>query len=436
MQAIKFLVECKISVVISMKVVLVSNSDLEGGAARAASRLYQGLHLNEVSASMIVQIKYGTNSTVIGSKASSGKGKIISGSRLILDQLPLKLIRNHVKTNFSTQWLPEDIVPRISRISPDIVNLHWINNGFVKIESLAKFNRPIVWTLHDMWAFTGGCHYSQNCNHFQKMCGSCPQLSSGRDKDLSRWIWYRKTKAWQDLNLTVVSPSSWLANCAKNSSIFSNTRIECIPNGIDTNLYKPHDKQFARDVLGLPQDKCLLLFGALSATSDTRKGFHLLKPALKFLHNSMETGKVELVIFGASKPINSPGLPFKTHYLGILKDDISLALAYSAADVFVLPSVQENLPNTILEAIACGLPCVAFNIGGIPDIIKHQQNGFLAKPYSCENLAEGISWVLHDKNIYHFLSTKAREIAEERFTLSRQANCYKSLFQEIIFNKP
>jgi glycosyltransferase involved in cell wall biosynthesis len=418
-----------------MKILLVNNSDQDGGAARAALRLLQGLHSYPGSTSMLVQSKHSSCPSIIGPKASSGISQVFSGSRLVLDQLPLKFIKADTKPKFSPQWIPENIPKKVKQFAPDIINLHWINSGFVKIESLAQLGKPIVWTLHDMWAFTGGCHYNQDCQFYKKACGSCPQLDSQKERDLSRWVWQRKFKAWRDLDITVVSPSKWLADCARSSPLLQNNRIEVIPNGIDTNLYRPLNKQFARNVLGLPQDKRLILFGALSATSDTRKGFHLLQPALKMLKNSYPGEAIELVVFGASQPENPPDLSFKAHYLGTFKDDISLVLAYSAADVFVLPSVQDNLPNTVLEALACGLPCTAFKVGGVSDMIKHKQNGFLAEPFSSEQIAEGICWVLANQDTYNFLTKNARETVKAEFSIQIQANKYRNLFQEISLEK-
>jgi glycosyltransferase involved in cell wall biosynthesis len=313
-----------------------------------------------------------------------------------------------------------------------VINLHWINAGYLQVETIAKFNKPLVWTLHDMWAFTGGCHYSQDCDRYTASCGACPQLHSSKDWDLSRWVWQRKAKAWRNLNLTIVTPSSWLAKCARSSSLFQEQRVEVIPYGLDTEKYKPLNRQVARELLNLPQDKQLVLFGALSATGDQRKGFHLLQPALQDLSKSGWQDRLELVIFGSSEPANPPELGFKAHYLGTLNDDISLALVYSAADVFVAPSVQDNLANTVLEAIACGTPCVAFNIGGMPDMIEHQKNGYLAQAYKTEDLAQGIAWVLENNERHGKLGARAREKAQQEFTLEIQARRYLSLFTEIL----
>jgi glycosyltransferase involved in cell wall biosynthesis len=415
-----------------VNILILNASDIQGGAARAANRLHQGLQAIGVNSQMLVQTKYSDDRTVIGSPATSGIGKVIAGSRLTLDPLPLKFYSERDRSFFSLQWLPDKMPSKVSQLEPDIVNLHWINAGYVQIETLAKLNKPVVWTLHDMWAFTGGCHYSGDCDRYTASCGACLQLKSSKNWDLSRWVWQRKAKAWKYLNLTIVSPSSWLAKCARSSSLFKDLRVEIIPYGLDTENYRPIEPQVARELLRLPQDKQLVLFGALGATSDQRKGFHLLQPALQELSQTGWQDKLELVVFGASRPKNPPELGFKIHYLGTLSDDLSLSLVYSSVDVFVLPSLEDNLPNTVMEAISCGTPCVAFKIGGMPDMIEHQQNGYLAQPYQIEDLSRGIAWVLENDERKQKLSHYACQKAKQEFTLEIQANRYLSLFTEIL----
>ncbi len=415
-----------------MKVLMLSNSDLEGGAARSAYRLHQGFQKISVNSQLHVQTKCSDYTGVTAYRSNVGIGKAITALRLTLDKLPLKLYANGRQASYSSQWLPDRMAADIHSIHPDIVNLHWINNGYIQIESLAKFKQPVVWTLHDMWAFTGGCHYNQDCDRYTDTCGKCPQLHSHRHQDLSHWIWNRKAKAWGHKELTIVTPSQWLANCAKKSSLLKDRRIEYIPYGIDTSLYRPIERRLAREILQLPQDKYLVLSGALGGTSDKRKGFHLLQPALQELSQSGWRDRLELVVFGSSVPENPPDFGLTTHYLGALHDDSSLALLYSAADVFVAPSVQDNLPNTVMEAIACGTPCVAFDIGGMPDMIEHQGNGYLAQAFKVEDLAKGIAWTLENPERHQNLSQRAREKTEQEFPLEKQAQRYTSLFQSLL----
>lgn len=413
-----------------MKVSILSAYDRANGSARAAYRLHQGLQAVGVDSNMLVKGKQTSDNTVIAPKSKVAEG--IAKARVTFDGLPLKLYRQRQSTLMSLQWLPDNCSTQIKRLNPDIINLHWANDAHVQIETLAKVNVPIVWSLHDMWAFTGGCHYTQECDRYLHSCGSCPQLGSNHDLDLSRWVWQRKRKAWRRSDLTIVALSSWLADCARKSSLFQDVRVETIHNGIDTDAYQPIDKHVARQLLGLPQDQHLILFGALRATSDKRKGFHLLQPALNELSQNGWHDKLELVVLGASKPDEAPEYGFKTHYLGTFSDDLTLALVYSAADVFVAPSIQENLANTVMEALACGTPCVAFNIGGMPDMIEHQQNGYLAQPFQIDDLARGIAWTLDNPDRRQNLASHARETVMQRFTLKIQANNYHALFKKLL----
>ncbi|EDX74541.1 glycosyl transferase, group 1 family protein [Coleofasciculus chthonoplastes PCC 7420] len=415
-----------------MQVLHLSTSDISGGAAIAAYRLHQGLQRLGVPSQMLVDKKSSDDRTVFAQKTNLSKALGIL--KPTLDRFPLRLYRNCDHTKLSLEWLPDQVSPKTTKLAPDILNLHWVCGGFLKIETLAQLKQPIVWTLHDMWAFTGGCHYSQDCDRYTNSCGNCPLLQSGQNWDLSRWVWQRKTKAWKNINLTLVTPSTWLAKCVRSSSLFKDRRVEVIANGLDPEQYKPIDKRLARELLKLPQDKQLLLFGAMGSTSDHRKGFHLLQPALQCLSQSENQYKTELVVFGSSAPSPQPDFGFKAHYLGKLNDDISLALVYAAADVFVAPSVQDNLPNTVMEAIACGTPSIAFNIGGMPDMIEHQWNGYLAHPYDTKDLANGIAWVLQDEQRRQACSLRSRDMFEQNFTLDIQAKSYIKLYQDILFS--
>ena len=415
-----------------MKILHISTKDFEGGAARAANRLHHGLKDINVDSQMLVQTKVSDDRAVVDPQTIIEKSLAKLGG--IADTIPPKFYLRHSQISFSTQWLPDAIYPRIARLNPDLINLHWIHNSHLHIETLAKLKLPIVWTLHDMWAFTGGCHYDQGCGRYIESCGTCPQLDSDNNCDLSRWIWQRKSNAWKNINLTIVTPSKWLAKCASSSSLFNNLRIEVIPNGLDLQIYKPIDRQIVRSLLNLSQNKQLVLFGAIKATSDRRKGFHLLEAALQSLSQSGWQDKIELVVVGASQSDNQANLGFKTHYLGKLSDDISLAQVYAAADIFVAPSLQDNLPNTVVEAIACGTPCAAFKIGGMPEIIEHYSNGYLAQPFEIDDLAKGIAWILENKERHHKICKTARDQAERQFTQKSQAHRYTSLYTEILGN--
>lgn len=412
-----------------MKVILLNSCDEFGGAARAAVRLHNGLRKSGVESHMLVQRKKTREESIIG--PANIMEKVLCSLRPTLDKLPLMLYDKMGSTNFHPAWFPDRIARKIEHFHPDIIHLHWVCDGFLRIESLKRFQLPIVWTLHDMWPFSGGCHYDADCGNYTVSCGGCPSLKSTRELDLSRWVWKRKFKVWQDLNLSIVSPSRWLADCAKQSSLFKDRCIETIPNGIDLKCFRPVEKKYARKMWGLAPNKNLILFGAMSSTSDKRKGFHLLQSSLQKLGQSRLRENTEVVVFGAEKPVVPPDFSLKTRYLGSIRGDHLLALLYGAADVFLLPSIQENLSNMAIEALACGTPCVAFDIGGMPDMIGHKKNGYLAQPYDSEDFGYGIFWVLKKNTRLMKLSKAARKKTEKDFSVEIMASRYKRLYTEI-----
>ena len=413
-----------------MKILSLNSKDTGGGAAIASYRLHRQFLKLGHDARMLVQSQASGDRTVVSSRSKFGRG--LGAVKPTLDLIPLRFYPNREKIPYSLQCLPSQVDTTVREIDPDIVHLHWVNGGFVSVEAVARFNRPIVWTLHDMWGFTGGCHYSQGCDRYTKSCGSCPVLHSDRQYDLSRWLWRRKAKSWVKANLTIATPSKWLADLARTSSLFKDLRVEVVHNGLNTQVYRPLEQPQAREWLGLPKDKKIVLFGAVSATSDRRKGFHLLLPTLQQLKQQLDSESVELVVFGSSQPESAADFGFKVRYLGKLYDEISLALLYAAADVFIAPSVEDNLPNTVVEALACGTPCAAFKIGGMSEMIEHQQNGYLATPYQTEDLARGIAWLLADSDRWQKLSAAAVDRVKQKFTVEQQAQNYLQIYQEVL----
>lgn len=413
-----------------MKVLSLTTSDTHGGAARAAYRLHRGLLEAGVESQMLVQFKKSKDPSVSGPQWM--KGEAVHKVRQLLDGIPLKLYGASRDALFSPAWLPSNIAAQIAAINPAIVHLHWICAGFVPVSVIGRIRRPIVWTLHDSWPFTGGCHVPFDCLRYRQSCGACPQLNSNLDSDLSRWVWKKKASALRERDITVVTPSRWLADCARASALFRDKRVEVIPNGIDLLRYKPVDRRVARDFLNLPHDRKLIAFGAVSALSDPNKGFHHLQAAVRILASRGWRDKAELLVFGAEPPPNPPDLGLKVHYLGELHDDISLSLHYAAADAFVAPSIQENLSCTVMESLACGTPGVAFNIGGMPDLIENGRTGYLAQPFAPEDLANGIGWVIEDAERGRALSHQARTKVENEFALEKVSNRYKNLYEELV----
>lgn len=413
-----------------MKVLHLNQRD-DGGAGRAMLRLHQGLRMAGIDSAAHVQVKSTSEAGVSSPRSTLGKLSAKLKLSEHLDNLPLRLYPERDDRHFSPQWCPDSLASVIEAANPDIVHLHWVGGGFLRLESLKKIKRPIVWTMHDMWTFTGGCHYNDGCENYRNACGTCPALKSQRQGDLSRWVWQRKNRAWKNLDLSIVAPSNWMAGCVRESSLLKNCRTEVIHNGLDTNAFKPIDRATARHLMNLPQDKQLLLFGAANPL-DTRKGIHLLLQALHRLHHNGSASQIELLVFGGTAANPIPDVDFRVNYLGRLTDDVSLALAYAAADVFVAPSLADNLPNTLVEALACGTPGVAFNIGGIPDIIDHQHNGYLATAFEPESLAHGIEWTLDATARDGQLRTNAHQKAEKTFGLAAQAQSHIALYDEIL----
>lgn len=413
-----------------MQVLMLNTTDIEGGAARAAYRLHQGMQMINVNSRMVVKAKTSDDFTVLGS--GDKKEKIRHKLCSMIDYLPLRLYPQRLSSPWSVGWAPSGIENRISQMNPEIVHLHWLGDGFVSIPALTKFNCPLVWTIHDMWPITGGCHYSGDCTDYQNNCGECPQLNSKSENDLTRWIYRRKLKYWKEnLNLTAVAPSRWMANCIKSSLIFKDFRVEVIPNGLDIDRFRPIDKKLAREILGLNKDRKLILFGAINAASDPRKGFKYLQDALFKLAQDGWAEKAEAMVFGTSQPANFQ-MGLKTHFLGKLHDDISLALVYSAADVMLVPSTQESFGQTASEAMACGTPVVAFNTSGLVDIVDHMENGFLAKCFDIQDFAQGIAWILVNDARRQELSRRGREKVEKEFELKTVARRHLELYREIL----
>ncbi len=395
----------------------------------AGYRLHRGLINLGLDSHALVGFKGINDSTVHGAESLWANKVAYLKDRA--DQLLVRQYPHRTGIIFSPSIVPDRITSKIEKFDPSIVHLHWICGGFIRIEALKKITRPIVWTLHDSWAFTGGCHIPYDCKKYHENCGKCPTLGSKTDHDLSWLVLLRKKKSWQDLEIVIVTPSTWLHDCVINSTLFSNSRVEVIPNGININQFKPINKDFARSRLLLPRDKKIILFGAVNSTSDPNKGFKHLKQSLYHLKEKKIFENIELVIFGGDRSIDFQYLGFKVHSLGKIQDDSTLALLYSAADVFVAPSLSENLPNTILESLACGTPCVAFNIGGIPDLIDHKCNGYLAPPFNSVDFAEGIEWILCDETRTKILAENARKKIIQEFNIVDVIHRYSELYNSI-----
>ncbi len=410
-----------------MKIVILSTSDISGGAAIAAHRLHVSLLESGIDSIMVVQNKLSDEFKVIGPKT-----KIIKFINLIrptIDQLPTKLYKHRTKTLFSPALLGfNNTVDIINNLNPDIVHLHWINGGMLKIEDLKKIKAPIVWNMQDMWPFTGGCHYDEECGEYVNSCNNCKVLQKNKLFNLSNIVFIRKQRTFKQCNIFPVGVSNWISYCAKNSTLFKQNQVSTIHNCIDTNLFSNIDKKVARSIFKLPLDKKIILFGAMNVLGDPRKGAKQLFQALETLNYIDNT---IVVIAGKSQPETLEKIKYETYFIPPLKDESSLVLLNNIADVVIVPSIQENLANTIIESLSCGVPVVAFNIGGNSDMIQHLHNGYLAKPLDHNDLALGIEWVLNNKN-YDAISNNARTTVITKFDCKKIVQKYIELYKKII----
>lgn len=332
--------------------------------------------------------------------------------------------------NFGIVFIQKLWINKLFKFKTDLVHLHWIGNGFINIDLLQKFKSPLVITLHDVWFLTGGCHVNLGCSKFMNGCKGCPLFSSNLI-DITSILFEKKFTFFQEKSVNIVVLSSWMKEIVLSSPILANCPVTLIPNGIDIDIYKPQDKDFARRVFNLNSKSKILLFGGISASSDFNKGYDLLSQSLSYLNYDEN---IELVIFGKSELSIEMIEGYKVTHIGHLSDDQSLALLYSAADLVLVPSRQESFSQVTLEAISCGTPVVAFDYSGPRDIIKHQLNGYLATPYDASDFANGISWALKELNFSNELSINAREIAVSNFDIKLISQKHVELYNSVIVN--
>jgi len=411
-----------------MKVALINHSDINGGAARAAYRIHHALLEHGIDSIMHVNQASAGDWTVKGPKCKFEKG--INKVTPSLGGLARHLLKTTNPIIHSPAIIPSNLPQLLNQLDTDVVHLHWINGEMLSISGIGSIQKPIVWTLHDMWAFCGAEHYTEEFRWKEGyLQHNRPSYESGFD--LNRWTWQRKKEHW-DRPMHIVTPSRWLAECVRQSALMHDWPVTVVPNAIDTYFWQPVDKKLARQLMHLPPDVPLLLFGAMGGASDPRKGFDLLKSSLENIKGKMPG--LELIVFGSLAPRTEPNLGYPLHYTGHLHDDISLRLLYSAADAIVITSRQDNLPNTGVEALSCGTPVIAFNTGGLPDIVDHEKTGYLAEPFDVEDLAKGIHSVLSDTERLKLLGLNAREKAIKNFSNSVVARQYLNVYEQVIMN--
>lgn len=366
-------------------------------SGNAAYRLHNALSKAGISSSML-SVTSDINGNVLINKLGL-KSKILT---LLNGKIQTYLIGNSIKKYgfFSFPLLGNNIAKLKQVIDADIIYIHWAIGGFLNLgnyEQIFKLNKPVIIFMHDMWTITGGCHHSFECDKYKTGCFDCQIFENKRVVDLAKIEFNKKMKLFSKYdNICFVSPSEWLFNCAKQSLLTKNKPIYCIPNIIDNKFYKPFDKKIAKNILNIDTDAYVITFGAISV-DNPYKGWKYIEKALEILKAKLVNHKIQILIFGSeyNKRIDE-AIHYEVKFLGYLRDDYSTLLAYNATDIFLAPSIADNFPTTVMESMCCRASVVGFNIGGIPDMIDHMKNGYLAKYKDAEDLANGVIYCIEN----------------------------------------
>ena len=416
-----------------MRVLIINTSERTGGAAIAANRLLHAMNRNGVEARMLVRDRK-TDACEVVSLPQSWRLK----AKFLWERGVIWLNNRLSRQNLFQVDIANagtDITRMEAFHWADIIHLHWVNQGFLSLTDLERImasGKPVVMTLHDQWYFTGICHYSSGCDKYRTQCKHCPMLKKGPGVDLARRVFDRKRAMYEGRNITFVGCSRWMADLARQSRLTQGHTVTNIPNAIDTDIFMPMDKTEARRRHQLPIDKKLILFGAQRIT-DERKGFRYLKEACDHIamHHCSWPTQLGVVVLGGDAQSVKEALPFPVYTVNYMSNEREIAELYNAADLFVTPSLQDNLPNTIVEAMACGTPCVGFDVGGIPEMITHRQDGYVARYCDSEDFAQGIVWCLNDER-HAALSAAARAAAMGTYAEPVAARRYHDIYRSLL----
>ena len=422
-----------------MKVLIINTTENRGGAAVAAKRLMKALKLSGIDAKMLVRDRTTQSASVVSVKESKLNIFKFAWERLCIFAANGFNRRDLFATSIANTGIDLTQLPEFNEA--DIIHLHWINQGFLSLETIGKIlssGKPVVWTMHDMWPCTGICHHARQCDNYKNGCGHCQFIKEGRIRnDLSRIIFKKKARIYsKGSNLTFVTCSQWLRDRATASPLLKGRTISCIPNPIDTRIFCKKDKLAARRSLGLPEDKKLLLFGSVKLT-DKRKGIdYLIEACDIFVRKYPEkAGSIAVVAIGGNSEVLQGKLPFDIYPLPYTSDEKKMATIYNAVDTFITPSLEENLPNMVMEAMACGTPCIGFNTGGIPEMIDHLHNGYVAGYKSASDIAKGVKWMLFQDS-YQGLSEAAIRKVHECYDEKSVAKRYIGIYNKSLSAKP
>jgi len=409
-----------------MKVVHLVGGDMNQGAARGAYWLHKAQCELGIDSTIISNCQSNCGDDTVVSLANTPLRKLKFLALPRLAKLPVQLYRKREPHPFNTGFEGAGYQKLDAYRNADIIHLHWIN-GLVSMRSLRSIDKPVVWTLRDMWPLTGGCHLSMDCTRYTEACGRCPVLGSKHAWDLSRLVVYNKRKCIPK-HLQVVGISEWISQCARNSQVFSDHAVQTISNNIDTEQFFPIDKKTAREVLGLPDERRIVMVGAQNL-SYFYKGTDSLLEALA----SLQGDELHFLFVGKVNHAMLDELALDYTSLGFLSDSVSLRLAYSAADVFVMASRMEAFGKMAAESMACGTPVVCFKATGLMDIIEHEKNGYAATPFSSRGLAQGIRWILsRPPGEYQQLCNHARTKVRTNFDSKVIAQQYQALYQQLL----
>jgi glycosyltransferase involved in cell wall biosynthesis len=418
-----------------VKILHLSTEDSSGGAARAAARLHAGLLRLGQDSKMLVAQRTADDETVLNMTREvsvfKSLGRAADRARMSRELAPYQNSRPGGLDCFSTERSAFAVDIENGVPQAEVLNLHWVA-GFV---DYAKFFKcfggkvPVVWTLHDMNVFTGGCHYDEDCGKYVATCGACPQLGSREEDDLSRAVWRRKQKVFERLDrgdLHIVADSRWLEGEARRSSLLRKFSVETIHYGLDTAIFTPRDKAHVRGALGIAADARVVMFGA-ELLSIRRKGLAALVEALKGVN-----GQEKLVLLSVGRRMPKLNATIPQMHFGHVNSDFFLSLLYNAADVFVIPSLQEAFGQTALEALACGTAVVGSNVGGIPEIVQEGVTGYLVPPGNSGDLRAAILKLLNEPEKRAEIAKNGVRLVLEKHTLEEQARRYETLYHRII----
>lgn len=416
-----------------MRVLIVNTSERMGGAAIAAGRLMEALNNNGIKAKMLVKEKQTDRLSIVGLKKNWWRVWQFIWERIVIWKENGFRKHNLFAVDIANTGTDITVIPEFQ--AADIIHLHWTNQGMLSLNDIKKIlqsGKPIIWTMHDMWPCTGICHHARECDNYHQECHHCPYIyKGGRKNDLSNQVFKKKKELYQLAPITFVTCSQWLKERASQSALLKGHTIIDIPNPINTNLFKPKNMTEARNRMGLPADKKLILFGSVKVT-DKRKGIDFFIECCKLLAERYPEMKEELgvVVYGKNSEYLKPLIPFHVYAHDYISNDKDLVNIYNAVDLYVTPSLEENLPTTIMEAMSCGVPCVGFNVGGIPEMIDHLHNGYVAEYKSAEDLANGIIWTLNESE-YRALSGEACRKAISNYSESIVAKKYIDIYNKI-----